>query len=95
VKKKMFFSDPGFDLKVSLNLLGASIIIALIVLGLSKNKFKAFLVFSILGNLSFLVNIGSRMFISYSLEFLAYFSLFIWPLINIFLIIKYFKSSKK
>ncbi|EKE15571.1 MAG: hypothetical protein ACD_11C00133G0002 [uncultured bacterium] len=89
----MFFSDPGFDLKVSLGLLIFSVIIGLIVLVATKNKFKALVIFSVLGNLSFLVNIGSRMFIAYNIKWIGYFALVAWPIINIYLLIKYF--SKK
>jgi hypothetical protein len=91
----MFFSDPAFDLKLSLNLLGLSFIIALIVWAVTKKKFLSLVIFSVLGNLSFLVNIGSRMFISYDLKWVGYFSLFIWPVINIYLVIKYWQKRKK
>lgn len=89
----MFFSDPGFDLNVSLSLFAVSVIVALVVLGTTKNRLKAFVIFSVLGNLSFLVNIGSRMFIAYDIKWLQIFSLLVWPILNIYLLIKYF--SKK
>lgn len=89
----MFFSDPGFDLRVSLGLLVFSAIVGLVVLAKTRNKFKAFVIFSVLGNLSFLANIGSRMFIAYNIKWLGYFALIFWPILNIYLLIKYF--SKK
>jgi hypothetical protein len=90
----MFFSDPTLDLKINLALLAISFIIALVVWAISKKKFLAIVVFSVLGNLSFLVSIGSRFFIFYHIEWLKYLSLFIWPIINIYLIIKYFSKNK-
>ena len=92
-EKSMFFSDPTMDLKISLALLVVSFVVALIIWAISKKKFLAIVIFSVLGNLSFLVNIGSFMFDSYNLKWLQMFSLLIWPIINIYLIIKYF--SKK
>jgi uncharacterized sodium:solute symporter family permease YidK len=70
-----------------------SFIVGLITWAISRKWFLALIVFSILGNLSFLVNIGSRMFVSYGIKWFGYFSLFIWPLITIFLIIKYRKQK--
>ena len=95
IKNMMFFSDPQFDLKISLYLFAFSVLVGLIVLGKTKNKFLATMVFSILGNLSFLINMWSRMFISYDLEWLQIFSLLIWPIINIALLIKYFSKSDR
>ncbi len=90
----LLFSTPDLDLQISLFLLAASFIIALIVWAISRKWFLALIVFSMLGNLSFLVNIGSMMFDSYNIQWLGYFSLFIWPIINVALIIKYLKIRK-
>lgn len=87
------FTNPALDLKISLMLLAVSFIVALIIWAITKKRFLALVIFSILGNLSFLVNIGSFMFDSYNLKWLQVFSLLIWPLINIYLLIKYL--SKK
>jgi len=92
-RKIMFFSDPALDLQISLVLLAVSFVVALIVLAISKKKFLSLIIFSVLGNVSFLINIGSRMFDVYSIKWLGYFALIFWPIINIYLIIKYF--SKK
>lgn len=91
------FSDPSFDLNVSLIFLGVSFLIALIVWAITKKRFLPLIVFSILGNLSFLVNVLTRseMFISYGITWLQYFSLLIWPILNIYLIIKYFSKNEK
>ena len=90
----MFFSDPGLDLKVSLVLLGLSFFVALIILVATRKKYLSFVIFSVLGNLSFLINIQSFMFDSYDIKWLQIFSLFIWPIINIYLIINYFRNKK-
>lgn len=88
-----FFSNPVMDMQITIFLLAISVIVSVIVYAMSKNKHKALIVFSVMANLSFLVNIGSRMFTFYHLQSLLYFSLLFWPLINIFLIIRYFKKN--
>lgn len=90
----MFFSNPVLDMQITITLVVISAIIALIVFAFSKNLFKAVIIFSVLANLSFLINIESLMFLTYHIKFLKYFALFIWPIVNIFLIIKYFKNKK-
>jgi len=89
------FSYPDLDLKISIALLIISFIIGLVTWGFSRKWFLGLIVFSILGNLSFLGNIESRMFYIYHLRWLKYFSLFAWPLVNIFLIIKYRKIKNE
>jgi hypothetical protein len=88
------FSNPILDLEISLFLLVASFVVGLVVLAISKKKLLALVVFSILGNLSFLVNVGSRMFRFYHIIWLQYAVIFIWPIINIYLIIRYIKNKK-
>ncbi len=87
------FSDPSFDLHVSLFFLGFSFLVALIILALTRKKLLSFVIFSILGNLGFVVNIftKSEMFLIYNIVWLKYLILFIWPLLNIYLIIKLIK----
>jgi len=94
-KYMLFFGDPSVDLRISIFLLVVSFIIALIVLVAAKRKILAIVVFSVLGNLSFLLNIGSEMFVSYNIKWLGYFSLLIWPILNIFLIVYYAKTRPK
>ncbi len=89
------FSYPDIDLKISIALLVVSFIIGLITWGFSKKWLLGLVVFSILGNLSFLVNIESRMFYIYHLKWLKFFALFIWPFINIVLIIIYRKQKNE
>ncbi len=90
----MFFSDPQLDLKISLYLFAFSILVGLIVFGKTKKRLLSLIVFSILGNLSFLINIQSFMFDSYDIKWLQIFSLLIWPIINIILLIKYFQTRR-
>lgn len=88
------FSNPEFDMLITIFLLMVAAIISGIVFAFSKKIFTAVVVFSILANLSFLVNMWSRMFVYYHLKILLYFSLVIWPILNIILIIKYLKNKK-
>lgn len=90
----LFFGSPSVDLKITMILLAVSIIISLIVLAAAKRKLLALVVFSVLGNLSFLLNIGSEMFGFYGLMWLKYFSL-IWIFVNVFIIVYYVKSKPK
>lgn len=90
------FPDPMGDMQISLFLFGVSFVISLIIGLFRKNIFLFLLLFSILGNISFLLNIGSLMFIFYHIIWFQYVVLFVWPIINIFLLVRYFKqpSSK-
>lgn len=89
------FSNPSFDLSVGFMLFGISIVIAILVLILTKKRLLSLVIFSVLGNLSFLINIitKSEMFMVYSVVWLEYFSLILWPVINIYLIIKLVKTK--
>lgn len=91
----LFFGDPGVDLWITAFLFGVSFIISLVVLALAKRKILALIIFSVLGNLSLLLNIGSEMFRVYHIKWLGYFSLLIWPILNIFLIIRYTQTKPK
>ena len=89
------FSYPSMDLQISFALLVTSFVIGIITWAISRKWFLGLIIFSVLGNLSFLINIGSRMYVSYGIKWFGYFSLFIWPFINIFLIIKYRKQRRE
>jgi hypothetical protein len=89
----LFF--PDIDLKISLTLLVVSFAVGLITLAISKKWLLSLTIFSILGNLSLLINLGSFMFDVYGIKWLQYFSLFIWPIINIFLIVLYRRKKKQ
>lgn len=90
----LFFGSSGIDLKITIFLLAVSFLISLVVLLFSKKIYLAVLVFSVLSNISFLLNIGSEMFVVYHFLWFGYFSLFIWPLLNIFMIYYLIKYKK-
>lgn len=85
------------DLSIMLWLFGISVIVSLFVLIRLKNKALALLVLSILsGGILFLVSVsGSFIFRIYSIEWLQYFALFIWPIINIILVVLYVRKKKQ
>jgi hypothetical protein len=85
----MCFSSPSLDLEISLTLLAFSFFISIVVFIFKRNWVLSLIWFSVLGNLSFLINLGSRMYSVYGIEFFAYFVFIFWPLINLFLIISY------
>jgi len=91
----LFFGSSNIDLKITIFLLAVSFLISLVILLFSKKIYLAVLVFSILANISFLLNIGSEMFVAYHFLWFGYFSLLIWPLLNIFLIIHYARTKPK
>lgn len=82
------------DLSIIIFFIGVSIAISLLVFQKTKNKMLFWVVFSCLSNgVLFLVSIsGSLIFRIYHIELLQYFSIFLWPVINIFIIILYFKK---
>jgi len=94
-KSMLFFGSSSIDLKITIFLLAISFLISLVILLFSKKIYLAVLVFSILANISFLLNIGSEMFVVYNFLWLGYFSFFIWPILNILLIVWYAKSGAK
>lgn len=74
-----------------------AVIISLVVLSISKNKSLSVLVLSCGLNIAFFLAafVGSNLFFVYDIFWLAQFSFFIWPIINIFLITQYSKQSNK
>ena len=91
----LFFGDPSIDLWITIFLIGVSLIISLIVFALARRKILALIVFSVLVNVSIWLNIGSEMFASYDIMWLKYFSVFIWPILNILFIIYYIRTKPK
>ncbi len=85
------------DLNIMIWLFGVSIIISLFIFIKLKNRALAILMLSILsGVILFLVSIsGSFIFRIYNIEWLQYFALFIWPIINIILIALYVRKKKQ
>lgn len=85
------------DLKITIFLLAVSLAVSLFVLIFAKRKFLALLVFSIMGNLIFLADAfsHSEIFRAYGLIWFEIIAVFIWPILNIFLIIYYARTSAK
>lgn len=90
------FSNPEIALQIIIFLLAVSFVISSLVFLISKKLFLSLVVMSVLSNAVWLFDIftGSEIYYSYDIMFLFYFSLYIWPLINIFLVIKYLKKRK-
>jgi len=83
----MFWSDPTVDLQV---IIYASLVALAISAGLyifTRKIFLALIVFSILANIVFYGNSGSRLFDIYGIKWLVIFSLDYWPYLNIALFI--------
>ncbi len=76
-------------------LFGISFVISLVVFALAKRKVLALIAFSVLANISVWLNIGSQMFISYNILWLKYFSVLIWPILNVIFIIWYARTGRK
>jgi len=92
----LFFGSPKIDLQITLFLLGVSFVISLIVLATAKRKFLAVVVFSVFGNIIFFLAsfTGSEIFRVYHFSWFEYFSVLIWPFLNIYVIYKLAKSKK-
>jgi len=93
----LFFGSSSMDLKITIFLLAVAFIISFFVLIFAKRKILALLVFSIIGNLIFLADAfsHSEIFRAYGLIWFEVIAVFIWPIINIFLIIYYARTSAK
>ena len=94
-----FGPNPFEDLIITIVLLFVAIVFSLLVI-FKKGKIPGFFVMSVLSNLIAYATIltGSTMFYFYNILWLKHFSLYIWPIINIFffigLIIYFFKNKK-
>lgn len=77
-------------------LIGAAFIVSLFFFVIKKKTSFSLIVLSVLINLIFLsaLFLKSSFFRAYELEWLQYFSLFIWPVINIILVIWYVRRKK-
>ncbi|HAS00229.1 MAG: hypothetical protein US57_C0006G0079 [Candidatus Moranbacteria bacterium GW2011_GWC2_37_73] len=91
----MFSLSPDIEIGAMLFLIGIAFICSLVYAFFAKEKIKALVVFSVLSNmiLWLFILIGSRLFYFYDILWFRVFSVFFWPVINIYLIIKVF--SKK
>jgi len=89
------------DIETTMYLIGIIVIISIVTGVLSKKIFLPFVILSVLSNIIFLLAVFSHslLFRIYNIELFSYFSVFIWPIVNIVLIIiltvKYLKSKKK
>lgn len=90
------FSTAIFDAYILGFLLIVAVIVFLVTLSLSKNKKLSLIVLSCgLNGAFFLIAFfGSGAFFIYDTLWLAKFSLFIWPIINIIFIIWYVRNKK-
>lgn len=93
----LFWGSSSMDLKITILLLLVSLVISLFILILAKRKLLALVMLSIMSNLVFLADVftHSEMFRAYGLIWLEIFSFFIWPILNILLIIYYAQTSGK
>lgn len=75
----------------------SAFILALIIYVVSKKKFLSTLIFSVFINGIFIsaVFLRSLLFQIYGVEWLQYFSIFIWPIINIILIFYYVRKKNQ
>ncbi len=90
----MFFSDPIFDMQVTLGIMALGFCISLVVFLVKRNIWLAGMIFSIIGNMAFLLNIGSRMFQFYHILWMYWISIVVWPLWNLLWIVFYVRNKK-
>lgn len=90
----MFLTSPDLELQLVIIALVIAAIISLVIGLFKKNAITGLVWFSIFGNLIFLMNVGASLFRFYNIEWLRSFSVFIWPVINILLIV-FFLINKK
>lgn len=94
----MFFSSPSADLKIIIFCLVFAFVISLITYVVSKKILATVFMFSVLSNLVFYGNSGSRLVVIYNLNWVVSFALDYWPWINlllfVLLIINFVKNKK-
>jgi len=78
-------------------LVGGIVLFSIVFFLMSKKIFLSLVILSLLTNGIFLVAIFLRspIFQIYHVQWLQYFSLFIWPIFNIFLLIRYVWKKKR
>jgi hypothetical protein len=97
----MFFSSPSLDLEITIFLTVFVIVLSLVVFIFSKKKLFSLFLASLLLNFIFLIQfkLGSLIFRIYDILWLQKISIFLWPIINLFLFIIlifiYVKNIKK
>lgn len=94
----MFWNDPGSDIKILSSLLIALVIISALVFKKTKNILLSAFIFSFIGNIIFYTILGHWVAGIYNIEWLLYFSHYIWPVINLALLggltFNHFKNAK-
>jgi len=93
----MFFGGPEIDLQIIIFLLGISLLASVSVLIFAKRKILSPVLFSILVNSIFFMAVltSSDIFDAYNIVWLLYFSVFIWPVLNIVFIVWYASTGAK
>lgn len=95
----MFWSSPSRDLNVIIFLIIIALIISIFVYFKTKKKFISLVIFSVLGNLIFWDNSGSRLLNIPNLKWVVKFTLWYWPWINagllVVLAVNYFRNRGK
>lgn len=89
----LFLSCPS-DLSVIIYSSLFFLVLSLVIFFRSKNAILSTIIFSVPSNLVviFVIFSHSSIFFEFNIQWLEYIALFIWPLLNIYLIIKYFKN---
>lgn len=92
----MFLLSPDIDMQMVVFLIVIVFIISLVIAFFIKEKVKALVVFSVLVNLILFlfITLGTELFYFYDILWARTFSVFVWPVLNIFLINKIFFSKK-
>jgi len=86
----MFMFDPLFDLQIVIALLFVALVVSVVSGLLKKNFCFAGRLFSILANVILIavIFVGSEVFDAYNIRWLMWTSITVWPLLNIFLVLK-------
>jgi hypothetical protein len=93
----MLFSDPIGDMHITLFLVIVGIIISFVVGLMKRSWYRFFIWASLSGNAVFLLNVftHSRLFTFYHIEWMKFFSLIVWPGINLMLLFILIWDSRK
>lgn len=83
----MFWSSPSADLEIIKWLLFFALAVSTGVYVFSKKLLLSITVLSILSNIVFYLNSGSRLFGVYKIKWIVTFTLDFWPYINIILLL--------